>query len=229
MIRYPHGCIEQTTSSAFPQLFVGDVMELDQERKKNIQTNINGAIKRIEKFITSSGGLSYWPGHEDANSWGTNYGYHFLLEAQKKGYYVSSNVMDRINRFQRQRARAWTENNDYYRSDLIQSYLLYTLALANSADLGAMNRLRERENLSVQAKWRLAAAYVLAGQPEAGNDIVEGASTEVEDYRELSRSYGSSLRDRAMILEALSLLKRNQDASLAVSYTHLTLPTICSV
>jgi uncharacterized protein YfaS (alpha-2-macroglobulin family) len=36
----------------------------------------------------------------------------------------------------------------------------------------------------------------------------------VEDYRELSRSYGSSLRDRAMILEALSLLKRNQDASL---------------
>lgn len=214
LIRYPHGCIEQTTSSAFPQLFVGDVMELDQEREKNIQTNINGAIKRIEKFITSSGGLSYWPGHEDANSWGTNYGYHFLLEAQKKGYYVSSNVMDRINRFQRQRARTWTENNEYYRSDLIQSYRLYTLALANSADLGAMNRLRERENLSIQAKWRLAAAYVLAGQPEAGNDIVEGASTEVEEYRELSRSYGSSIRDRAMILEALSLLKRNQDASL---------------
>ena len=214
LIRYPHGCIEQTTSAAFPQLFVADVMEINSERAADIQKNINGAIKRIEKFMTSSGGLAYWPGREDPNAWGTSYGYHFLLEAQKKGYYVSSNLMNRINRFQRQRARSWTENDDYRRSDLIQAYRLYTLALANSADLGSMNRLREKTDLSNQARWRLAAAYVLAGQPEAGNAVVEGTSTEVKDYRELSRSYGSSTRDQAMILETLSLLGRKEEASL---------------
>lgn len=214
LIRYPHGCIEQTTSAVFPQLFVGDVMEIDADRKSEIQGNIDEAIKRIDKFMTSSGGLAYWPGKEDPNSWGTNYAYHFLLEAEKKGYYVSSNLMSRINRFQRQRARTWADNNEYRRSDLIQAYRLYSLALANSADLGSMNRLREKENLSNQAKWRLAAAYVLAGQPEAGNDLVEGISTEVEDYRELSRSYGSSLRDRSMILETLSLLDRTEEASI---------------
>lgn len=214
LIRYPHGCIEQTTSSAFPQLFVGDVMDIDADRRSDIQENINAAIKRIEKFMTSSGGLAYWPGQEDPNAWGTNYGYHFLLEAEKKGYYVSSNLLNRINSFQRQRARVWIDNSEYGRSDLIQAYRLYTLALANSSDLGSMNRLREKPDLSNQARWRLAAAYVLAGQPEAGNKIVESTSTEVKDYRELSRSYGSSIRDRAMILEALSLLGRNEESSI---------------
>jgi len=189
-------------------------MELDQQKKSDIQNNINAAIKRLEKFVTSSGGLSYWPGHEDPNAWGTNYGYHFLLEAQAKGYYVSSNVMNQINRFQRQRARTWIENNEYRRSDLIQAYRLYTLALANSADLGSMNRLRSHEGLSTQAKWRLAAAYVIAGQPEAAEDLVSSTSIEIPDYRELSRSYGSSLRDRSMILESLSLMNRQDDASL---------------
>jgi len=214
LIRYPHGCIEQTTSSAFPQLFVGDVMEISSERASEIQKNINNAIKRIEKFMTSSGGLAYWPGREDPDAWGTSYAYHFLLEAQKKGYYVSSSLLSRVNRFQRQRARSWAENDDYRRSDLIQAYRLYTLALANSSDLGSMNRLREKANLLSQAKWRLAAAYVLAGQPEAGNKVVEATSTEIDNYRELSRSYGSSTRDQAMILETLSLLGRKEEASL---------------
>ncbi len=214
LIRYPHGCIEQTTSGIFPQLFVADVMELTSQRKSEIQKNIDAGIKRIEMFMTSSGGLAYWPGQEDPNSWGTNYAYHFLLEAQKKGYYVSKNVLDRINTFQRERARNWKKQSDYYRSDLIQAYRLYTLALANTPDLGAMNRLREQENLSLQAKWRLAASYAIIGQKEAANILIDGLSVEVPSYTELSRSYGSSTRDRAMILETLSLVNRNDEASL---------------
>ncbi|MFT6718165.1 MAG: hypothetical protein ACJAY8_000557, partial [Sphingobacteriales bacterium] len=31
LIQYPHGCVEQTTSSVFPQLFLGNLMELDAE------------------------------------------------------------------------------------------------------------------------------------------------------------------------------------------------------
>ncbi len=214
LIRYPHGCVEQTTSGLFPQLFVADVMELSSQRKSEIQKNIDAGIKRIETFMTSSGGLAYWPGQEDPNSWGTNYAYHFLLEAQKKGYYVSTNVLDRINSFQRERARDWKKQSDYYRSDLIQAYRLYTLALASTPDLGAMNRLREQENLSLQAKWRLAASYAIIGQKEAANLLVDGLSVEVPSYTELSRSYGSSTRDRAMILETLSLINRDDEATL---------------
>ncbi|MBO6522591.1 MAG: hypothetical protein JJ971_02090 [Balneolaceae bacterium] len=212
LLRYPHGCIEQTTSSAFPQLFISDVMDISDEQQSRVENNIEGAITRLSRFLTPSGGLGYWPGYENANSWATSYGYHFLLEAQKLGYYVPPNLMRSINRFQQSHARNWTES-DYRRSDLTQAYRLYTLALANTPELGAMNRFRERDDLTVQAKWRLAAAYVLIGQTEAANKILEGATTSVPDYKELSGNFGSSLRDKAMILETLSLMNRREEAT----------------
>ncbi len=213
LLRYPHGCIEQTTSSVFPQLFIDKVMDISDERKEKIQDNVEGGIARIAKFMTPSGGLGYWPGYEDPNSWGTSYAYHFLLEAQKQGYYVPSDLLNKINTYQKNYARNWSKSK-YRRSDLIQAYRLYTLALAQTPELGAMNRFRERTDLSAQAKWRIASAYALIGQPEAANDILQGVSTSVPDYRELSGSYGSSLRDRAMILETLALLGRQEDAAL---------------
>ncbi|MEM7102566.1 MAG: MG2 domain-containing protein [Bacteroidota bacterium] len=36
LIRYPHGCIEQTTSSGFPQLFVNKLIEIEDNKKKEI-------------------------------------------------------------------------------------------------------------------------------------------------------------------------------------------------
>ena len=32
LIQYPHGCVEQTVSAGFPQLYLADVMELSQEQ-----------------------------------------------------------------------------------------------------------------------------------------------------------------------------------------------------
>ena len=69
-----------------------------------------------------------------------------------------------------------------------------------------MNQLRERPSLPVAAKWRLAAAYQLAGQPEAARALATGGPPSIEPYRELGYTYGSDLRDRAMVLEAVVLL-----------------------
>jgi hypothetical protein len=69
-----------------------------------------------------------------------------------------------------------------------------------------MNQLRERASLPVAAKWRLAAAYQLAGQPEAARALATGGPPTIEPYRELGFTYGSDLRDRAMVLEAVVLL-----------------------
>ncbi len=76
---------------------------------------------------------------------------------------------------------------------------------------GAMNRLKISE-LSLAARWRLAAAYQLAGQPEAGRELIAGQSRDVPAYRELSGTFGSDLRDEAMILETLVLLGDQEDA-----------------
>ena len=75
-----------------------------------------------------------------------------------------------------------------------------------------MNRMRESEGLSEATKWRLAAAYAVAGQPEAAVDLTRDLATTVKPYTELSGTFGSALRDEAMILETLCLMGRMTDA-----------------
>lgn len=219
LVHYPHGCIEQTTSSVFPQLFLSNLMELSPEKKQEIEENIKAGINRLRGFQIYSGGLSYWPGEMDeASDWGTNYAGHFMLEAKAKGYDMPPGFIDNWVKFQQQRANSWTndmsgEHNHYYSTNqLIQAYRLYTLALAGKPALGAMNRMRSIKNLEPAARWRLAAAYVLIGKKSIAEGLVAGTSTEVASYRELHYSYGSSERDRAMILETLTLLNRPIDA-----------------
>ena len=216
LIRYPHGCIEQTTSAAFPQLFVGQLMELSDQQKNEIPQNINAAVDRLRRFQTDDGGFAYWPGDSYSDEWGTNYAGHFLLEAKNAGYAVPSAVLDRWKNHQRKKARSWTRSSrarNYSGSELMQAYRLYGLAMMGAPETGAMNRLREMKNISGQAKWRLAAAYALTGKSEVAKAIIQNLDTKVKAYTELSYTYGSETRDQAMILETLVAMGDNKAAA----------------
>ena len=216
LIEYPHGCIEQTTSAVFPQLYLSDIMELNSDFKVAISKNIKAGIERIKLFQTSSGGMSYWAGRYEADDWGTSYAGHFLLEAEAKGYMLPPGVIDNWKRYQRYSANSWAPKNEkyyFYNDDLEQAYRLYTLALAKAPELGAMNRLKEYPRLSVTAKWRLAAAYAKAGQPEVARKLIANLTTTVPKYCEMGWSYGSNDRDEAMILETLTLLDMKPKAA----------------
>src|SRR6201996_5205490 len=137
-----------------------------------------------------------------------------MLAAQAKGYALPLGFIEQWKVFEKQKAVAWApDTRSFYGSDLIQAYRLYLLALARSPELGAMNRLREFKYLSVEARWRLAAAYKLAGQPEIGLQMITGLPTTIKPYNSLYGTYGSDLRDEAMILETLTLLGRQQQAA----------------
>ncbi len=209
LIRYPHGCIEQTTSSVFPQLYLDWLVHLDNEQKESIDDNIKKGIERIKKFQIGNGGLSYWPGEHKASEWGTNYGGHFMVEAYNKGYSLPSGFLIKWKNYQRNAARNW--NSKANRSDLIQAYRLYTLALSGSPELGSMNRLLEYKDLSKPAKYRLAAAYELTGKHEVAEKLLAGLDFHIKKYTELANTYGSSLRDQAMILETLTLVNRKDE------------------
>jgi alpha-2-macroglobulin len=216
LMRYPHGCVEQTTSAAFPQLYLSELMTLGEERRKVTEANVKAAINRLRSFQTPSGALGYWPGDQTPSEWGTNYAGHFLLEAEEHGYSLPAGLIDNWKKFQRQQAISWTpraDQNYYYNDDLVQAYRLYTLAKAKAPELGAMNRLREHKSLNATAKWRLAAAYQLAGQPEIAKQMIAGLSTVVTNYAELSYTFGSDERDLAMILETLSLMGQRTKAA----------------
>ena len=214
LIEYPYGCVEQTTSSAFPQLYLGQLLDLTDRQKAETERNIKLTINRLNGFQVSGGGLSYWPGIGDADEWGTNYAGHFMLEAQAKGYTLPLGFLEQWKTYQKQKAVTWgPDTRSFYGSDLIQAYRLYLLALARSPELGAMNRLREFKYLSVEARWRLAAAYKLAGQPEIGLQMIAGLPLTIKPYNMMYGTYGSDLRDEAMILETLTLLGEQQKAS----------------
>jgi hypothetical protein len=204
LVSYPHGCIEQTVSAAFPQLYLGRLLALTPERQARVETNVKAALERLRRFQATDGGFGYWPGDDDSADWATNYAGHFAVEAQKAGYLAPPGLLDQWTAFQRRRARAWVAGEG--QAELTQAYRLFTLALAGAAELPAMNQLRERPRLPVAARWRLAAAYRLAGQPEAARALAAPGPVTIEPYRELSSTFGSDLRDRAMVLEAAVLL-----------------------
>ncbi|MCD4736601.1 MAG: alpha-2-macroglobulin [Bacteroidales bacterium] len=213
LIRYPYGCIEQTTSSAFPQLYVGEVMELDKNFEKRLKKNISAAIERLKTFQLSNGGFGYWPGAPNATEWGTSYAGHFLFEAQQAGYQLPPGILDNWLQFQTNTANNWTGyENTHYRNDFIQAYRLYTLALANEPDLGSMNRLKEYEHISLQSKYYLAYAYAISGNKDAARELLTGTARDVKDYKELSYTYGSGDRDRAIILETLLQMEMLDEA-----------------
>jgi uncharacterized protein YfaS (alpha-2-macroglobulin family) len=213
LMHYPYGCVEQTVSSVFPQLYLGDLMDLSASSGKEAEHNIRAAIQRLKSFQLSNGGLTSWPGTQYADEWGTTYAGHFLLEAEQKGFALPVNFLSSWKEFQRQKAISWTYDASWFNNDLMQAYRLYTLALAKAPELGAMNKLLEKKDLSVVARWRLAAAYALAGKKEVAMQLVTTASTAVTPYIELANTYGSDLRDKAMIAEALCLLDMKTKAA----------------
>ncbi len=209
LIQYPHGCLEQTTSGAFPQLFISKLGDFDVETRNRAEENVRYGLDKIRTFRTIDGGLSLWAGSQQPDEWATTYAGHFMLEAEALGYSIPAGIMEGWKRYQRQRSLTWSppSSRDFYNGDLMQAYRLYTLALAKVPELGAMNRLREYPSLSVNARYRLAAAYALAGNPEAAMSLIQGKSVEIPFYREMGYTYGSQTRDKAMVAEALVLLK----------------------
>lgn len=213
LIRYPYGCLEQTVSAAFPQLYAADILEVSQSSQKEIQQNITAAIQRIRSFQVPQGGLALWPGSNYPDDWVTSYAGHFMLEAEQKGYALPLNLMSAWKEFQRQKAVSWSWNQGYFNNDLVQAYRLFTLALAKVPELGAMNKLLEQRNLSTAARIRLAAAYQLAGMPETATRLIGTLPLTIKPYQELSDTYGSDLRDKAMVTEALCIMNMKTKAA----------------
>ena len=217
LYNYQHHCTEQLTSKALPLLFVSQFKAVDEQEAEKIKANVQEAIRQIYARQLPNGGFVYWPGNAVADEWITSYTGMFLTLAQEKGYAVHPNVLNKWKRFQRAAAQNWrmpqeASNWQIWQSELQQAFRLYTLALTGAPEYGAMNRMKEQPGLSIQAKWRLAAAYALTGKMKPAGELVYNAETTVIPYSSMNLIYGSSDRDEAMILETLILMKRDRDA-----------------
>jgi len=215
LLNYDHYCTEQLTSRVFPMLFISNVKELTEVEKEQIKKNVHVTIQRIYGRQVNNGGFVTWAGQSEPNAWVSAYGGLFLLMAKEKGYDVNEGVLNRWRAAMRRDAQEWRRNttNNYYSrdSELQQAYRLYVLALAGAPELGAMNRMKEMNDLSTQARWQLAAAYAVNGKTNVAQELIFNVPTTIEPYSS-SLTLGSSDRDEAMILQTLVLIGDMQNA-----------------
>ncbi|MCL2074557.1 MAG: MG2 domain-containing protein [Marinilabiliaceae bacterium] len=216
LLSYPHGCIEQIVSGGFPQIFLPEIVQLEPEAVSKSQHNVQSVINRLPSYQTNSGGFAYWSGGTAPDEWASTYAGHFMLEAEKRGFSVPSHLKSSWLTYQKRAVSDWQPDRTRHNrsSDFIQAYRLFTLALAGEANVSGMNRLRQQSNLSNSARWRLSAAYSLAGMKEVAKELTDAIpETSSEFGIDYYYTYGSPERDLAMVLETLVLLNEKERAA----------------
>ena len=205
LVRYPHGCIEQITSGAFPQLYLPSVVECDANMLQDIDRNVKSVLSRLGGYQLYNGSFAYWSGGSNSSEWGTAYAAHFLTEAAKYGYAIDRPMLDRALKYLR---------GNEADSFLTQAYAQYVLALNNMADRGAMNRLREKAaDLKNDVKWMLAAAYALDGNRKVAEELTaQGGSGQTGKVDPYDDTYNSSERQMAVVLMTQTLLGKREEA-----------------
>lgn len=215
LLGYPHGCIEQITSKAFPQLYVKEFASLTGQQEESTQNAVKEVIRRLRSYQNTDGLFAYWPGSSSYYDWASVYATHFILEAEAKGYLIPEALKRDALAGLKRSARNWkAEKSAYLRSEqMTQAYRLYVLTLARSAEMGAMNRLRESESDDM-ARWLLAAAYANAGRADATRELTVKTTGTGEQYRNgYDLTFGSDDRDKAIKLITLTLLGNASEAA----------------
>lgn len=215
LLGYPHGCLEQIVSKAFPQLYLSEFVALSSAQTSSVEQTVKEVIRRLRSYQTVNGSFSYWPGGTGTSAWGTVYAVHFMLSAEAKGYLVPEAVKrNALNDLQRI-ARNWKPVKSYEEAaeEMTQAYRLYVLALAQMPEMGAMNRLKEDKSLSSMSRWLLAPAYALVGRKDVAEQLIGQTVAISPDYAEYNLTFGSELRDQSIQLMTLCLLDKGKEAA----------------
>ncbi|WP_375416470.1 alpha-2-macroglobulin [uncultured Hymenobacter sp.] len=224
LLQYPYGCLEQTVSAAFPQLYYADLAATLQQKngagpkaqRYNPNYNVQQAIRKIEAQQLYNGSLSYWPGGDYDNWWATAYAAHFLQEAQRAGFAVNKTVLDKVLKYLQFRLKKretepyqYVDANNLARERTIAkkeiAYSLYVLALAGRQDPVAVNYYRANRPLLAQdSRFLLACTQALTGnQREFRQLLPPRFGGETAAGRALDGSFYSPMRDQALVLNAL--------------------------
>jgi len=216
LIRYPYGCIEQTTSSTWPLLYLGDLLgAIDPETVKNqkIEEKFMHGINRLFTMQTSSGGFAYWPGETEPVLWGSAYVIHLLLKAKGAGYPIPE---DRLKD-----AIAYLENSlnnsrsDYHGGSLLtaEPFIHWVLALADHGRKGRIKQLIENPpnewgHMKEENLYLLKAALYKSGDQTYASDL-KNPGYSVSDLRSNDWYFWSSFRTRSMQLDIMEELFAN--------------------
>ena len=212
LLKYPYGCVEQTTSKGFAALLLdqktAETLHVegldDAARKQRIET----AIGRIASMQIGSGHFSMWGGESSVNTFITPYVVEFLLDARDEGFVVPDAMLQKA--LQRLSDDLLSGGHPYYsfeNADHLrfadQAWSAYVLARVNRAPLGTLRALFDNErskSITALPLVHLGIALKLMGDaPRAEKAVDEAFAMKVKRPTWLG-DYGSDLRDTALMV-----------------------------
>lgn len=213
LLRYPYGCVEQTTSSAFPLLVLADLAAAVTPGRitpEDTAHKIEAGISRLLSMQHPNGGFATYPGTRTQYPWGSVYAGHFLVEAAALGHPVPADRLaalhgylgDLLNRS----TQTSKETEEPWREDrVLRAYACRVLARAGKPTRGWIDRLLEEEQrLPLDARLHLAAALADNRRPADGARLLAAIPIEhcLETKRKSSGSLDSPPRSLALLLSA---------------------------
>jgi hypothetical protein len=238
LLEYPYGCVEQTTSTAFPQLYFAELSQSLNQRAAKVETdnanyNVQQAIRKLQSMQLHNGALSYWPEGGSESWWGTAYATHFLLEARKAGFQVNSGVLERLLGYLSVQVKK-KESEEYFYYTATNNresrriapkevaYSLYVLALGGRQDVATMNYYKgKKSQLAIDSKYLLAATYQLLGDNASFRSVAPASFAGERSVNAFGGSFYSYIRDQAIALNAL-LEADPQNPQIPVMAKHLS-------
>ena len=208
VVHYPYGCLEQTTSGAFPLLYAGEWarrMLPGARALGDVDAWVPAAIARVISMQQESGGFAMWPFSRGVADDASLYAVHFLVEAQAAGFDVPADRLDAALGWVRGRLDraipADAGEGDWILDMQARAYMCHVLARAGRPDAGWNARLREQSaKLNFAARAHAASALLLAGEPRQALPLMESMALPVARPRVPGRLLDSDVRDAALLL-----------------------------
>jgi uncharacterized protein YfaS (alpha-2-macroglobulin family) len=233
LLRYPYGCVEQTTSLAFPLIYYKDLAQVVEPQGfggNAPEYFVSEAIRKLSSMSLSDGAFSFWPGGQTWNYWGSIYAMHFLVEAKNAGYDVPNYVLRRGWKFLRTVVRDRERRSGYYsgwghfepyrfrggRTEIdkrwmidnlrMQTYAAYVLALMGEPEKGSMNYFFDemQDYLQEDSRAFLAGAFALSGDLITAYKLLPVSFKPQTEKAETGGNFNSGTRMEAIILSILA-------------------------
>jgi len=171
LLRYPYGCLEQTVSSAYPNVYIDEptarAWGLDPASLDERHRRLDSAFGRLAGMQQSRGGFGLWSASSPYEDWLSAYAAAFMLDAREAGFappeaMLKSALDNLLTEFQQQPGRqlklpdnlktddkgrvVWNDldllRNAHQRFDAA-AYQGYVLAREARAPLSALRRLHD--------------------------------------------------------------------------------------
>lgn len=233
LIGYPYGCLEQTTSMAWPLLYSTEERVKQHGLKRVSQEErvrrIEGAINKISTMQIPSGGFGLWSGRSPEAPWLTVYVTEFMIRARENGFYIPQEMLDkalkRIELYLKRTPPTPRYMDNTYRQSLefaVRAYSGYVLSLLNQASLSDLRTLFDNhfEKASSNLPFaHLAVAFKRMGDARRSKTAFDLAAKTRRDEKWYWGDYGSSLRDTAKTLAVM--LENDKDADVETLFLDL--------